>query len=477
MPEYTSVSTKPVKGFFVEMLTRDLAVEDAILDLLDNCVDGIWRTLKGKLKGDQPYNGFWAKITVNKDIFQIEDNCGGIPWSEHSRAFRMGRPKADDASQGNDWTVGVYGIGMKRAIFKMGRSAVIWTQNGDDAYEIPISADWMQAEDEWDLVVTPARSKSKEDGTFIIVNDLHPDIAEHFGAEAFQDNLLDKIQDHYSVILQKGFRVEVNGVVAKPRPFEIRFAKDKNPDGTEVRPYLFKSEMGGVEVFLAVGLREPIPDVERILTELEGVQFSSGYAGWTIICNDRVVLYCNRDELTGWGTAGVPRYHTQFIAISGVVEFRGDPKKLPTTTTKRGLDFSSALYQQTLDRMREGMRLFIDFTNKWKTREDEAKAKVSPVNSLSFSNMATYVKETALEFATVRTGLKGEQYKPKLPLPPNNATDVRISYSREKNDVLRLAEKLLSDFEDLNDRDIRRRVGEASFDYTYKKMIRPKEST
>ena len=60
-------------------------------------------------------------------------------------------------------------------------------------------------------------------------------------------------------------------------------------------------------------------------------------AGWTIICNDRAVLYCDRTELTGWGDAGVPRYHTQFIAISGIVEFQSnDAAKLPTTTTKRG---------------------------------------------------------------------------------------------------------------------------------------------
>ena len=65
-------------------------------------------------------------------------------------------------------------------------------------------------------------------------------------------------------------------------------------------------------------------------------------AGWTIICNDRAVLYCDRTELTGWGEAGVPRYHTQFIAISGIVEFQSnDPAKLPTTTTKRGIDASS----------------------------------------------------------------------------------------------------------------------------------------
>ena len=40
--DYT-VDASPVKSFFVEMLTRDIELGDAILDLLDNCVDGILR--------------------------------------------------------------------------------------------------------------------------------------------------------------------------------------------------------------------------------------------------------------------------------------------------------------------------------------------------------------------------------------------------------------------------------------------------
>ena len=33
----------PTKQFFVDMLTRDIDIKDAILDLLDNCLDGVVR--------------------------------------------------------------------------------------------------------------------------------------------------------------------------------------------------------------------------------------------------------------------------------------------------------------------------------------------------------------------------------------------------------------------------------------------------
>src|SRR6266851_2789789 len=90
---YGPVDATPVKSFFVHMLTRDIRLEDAILDLLDNCVDGVLRSKAAKpTKEKKPsYKEFGAEIEFEKDSFTISDNCGGIPWSLHEYAFRMGR--------------------------------------------------------------------------------------------------------------------------------------------------------------------------------------------------------------------------------------------------------------------------------------------------------------------------------------------------------------------------------------------------
>ncbi|HEC0887973.1 TPA: ATP-binding protein, partial [Escherichia coli] len=37
------IAAFPAKRFFVEMLTRDIELSDSILDLLDNCLDGVLR--------------------------------------------------------------------------------------------------------------------------------------------------------------------------------------------------------------------------------------------------------------------------------------------------------------------------------------------------------------------------------------------------------------------------------------------------
>jgi hypothetical protein len=60
----------------------------------------------------------------------------------------------------------------------------------------------------------------------------------------------------------------------------------------------------------------------------------------------------------------------QFIAISGIVIFCSEkPELLPTTTTKRGIDGNSELYLHVRDKMIEGMKIFTQYTNQWKTKE------------------------------------------------------------------------------------------------------------
>jgi len=160
---YDPVDASPVKSFFVHMLTRDIKLEEAILDLLpDNCVDGILRSHASTSK-DEPYAGFKAEIDFEKETFSISDNCGGIPWSLHDYAFRMGRSL--DRPPDAPGTVGVYGIGMKRAIFKMGKRCLISTQNDGRAYNVEITPEWTANESDWEIPVRPATELMPKDGT------------------------------------------------------------------------------------------------------------------------------------------------------------------------------------------------------------------------------------------------------------------------------------------------------------------------
>jgi hypothetical protein len=76
---------------------------------------------------------FQATLDLRSDGFVIEDNCGGIPLSTaRDYAFRFGR-EVGDRRDSDIITIGMYGIGMKRAIFKLGRSARVTSKSGEDS--------------------------------------------------------------------------------------------------------------------------------------------------------------------------------------------------------------------------------------------------------------------------------------------------------------------------------------------------------
>ena len=92
MPDTTDsleIDATPTKNFFVEMLTRDIGLEQAVLDLVDNSIDGA----KGlKADGDRPFEGRKVALEFSKDRFRIVDNCGGFS-KEAARtyAFKFGK--------------------------------------------------------------------------------------------------------------------------------------------------------------------------------------------------------------------------------------------------------------------------------------------------------------------------------------------------------------------------------------------------
>lgn len=441
-PSRENVDAAPVKSFFVEMLTRDIALDDAILDLLDNCVDGVVRSSsKG---GKTPYAGYWAEIKFDHGSFSIADNCGGIPKDLQKYAFKMGRDKnrPDDVSG----TVGVYGIGMKRAIFKMGRHCVVSTHGKSDATEVEITPNWMGQESEWIIPVKRADRKSNYAGTTIVIEKLNSGVSAKFKDSngSFASDLRTKISTHYAFIIDKGFEIKVNGHKVKPEPVKLIFQKSQKGRLT-IEPFIFEAKIEGVEVFLAVGFTRPIPSQDAIENEMQEKRYSSSEAGWTVVCNDRTVIYHNRDELTGWGEAGVPSYHTQFIAISGIVEFRADnAKDLPTTTTKRGIDAGSPLFLQVKNKMREGMKIFTDYTYKWKAKSEESKAHMESGSLLSISELKDEVKKLKL-VKTSRSFPGGKQLRPILPVPKVDVKERRIAFVKKVSEIEAVSRYLFDD--------------------------------
>lgn len=462
----------PSKRFFVNMLVRDIELKDAILDLLDNCVDGILRSRRPDLSQAKPYAGCRAAITLSADGFRIIDNCGGIPFDvAKNKAFAIGNPNpitGEDAAA----TVGMYGIGMKRAIFKFGESAIVRSYS-DRPFEVRIDRNWL-GNDAWtDLpMVSLEEGDFTDKGTMVEVRDLYTPVAAEFDRDSFVEDVREAIASQYSIILGKGFEVTIarrmdgaaKAVPVEAEKFQLLAAPDEGQP--HIAPYVYKGEIDGVAIEIYAGLYRELPD-ETEQEEAEETSGSADDAGWVVACNDRVVIWKDRSRLTGWGEAGTPNFHGQFIAITGIVLMHStDPSLLPLTTTKRGVDAGSEVYSKVKDLMRTATQGLASFTNKWKKFPAD-------LDQL-------YLKSEALDLPTLQARAPAmrvvhnmptmQRAAPTLPMPAAIVTDARISFAAPKTKVAQLAEIY---FGDRNAK--ASKVGERAFHQEYARLAEAAE--
>jgi hypothetical protein len=437
----------PTKRFFVSMLTRDISLEDAILDLIDNCLDGAMRVADGN-KVD--YSRHFVRIKLAKDMFSIEDNCGGIPRDVAiNYAFKMGREPDDDRDSGTE-TIGMYGIGMKRAIFKMGKESLVRTRYGDDSFEVPITSEWLEAKN-WDPLPinepNEASERLAEPGTTIIVKELYEGVARHFENDAFVDKVRKAISEHFTMFLQWGLTIELNGKKVEPVHVEVLVSQRENGPA----PYVFRKTIDGVLVSIVVGRNR-----NRSLWGDDDEDFglerdrSSPTAGWTVFCNDRAVIVGDKTRLTGWGD-GIPLYHPQFAIITGIIEFRSkEAEKLPVTTTKRALDTSSNVWLESYPKMKEGMRVWIDYTNQWKNQAEAEQEQARHWEDARPMPLSEAIKAVAERRTAKKFEDGGFEFNPKknkvLPEPPNRRpSDRRISFTKPLEEIRLVGKVLLED--------------------------------
>jgi hypothetical protein len=455
--EIKSVPSTPAKSFFVSMLTRDIDLQDAILDLLDNCVDGAIRSRTKKEADEDTLRGYWANIKFGEKKFVIEDNCGGIPWKlAKEYAFCMGRPPDAPTKPG---TIGVVGIGMKRAIFKMGRECYVHSNHHADSFLVTIPPEWFRDDDLWEFEAAREPPKTKDYGTIIEVTELEDPVSVAFkSGSSFRLSFPALVGEAYSYLIEKGFTVKVGGEKVVRKPVRLCFESPDNPRATSelIRPYIYRAQVNGVDVFLAVGYRS------RLLTQAEQereaeMSFAAKDAGWTVVCNDRVVLSNDRTTKTGWGFGGVPNFHNQFSCIGGIVEFSSnDTASLPVTTTKRGIDTSNELYTVVRQRMQEGIKHFTRNTNRWKGNESALKERFTRGSFFDLRDLKHL--SDGLLFSTVRGDGVHRQYVPKLPEKKTLKTTRRICFVKKVTQIEKVSRYLFDEVREPEE------VGEACFD-------------
>ncbi|MFX0567567.1 ATP-binding protein [Kosakonia cowanii] len=333
-----TIDASPTKEFFIDMLTRDIALDRSLLDLIDNSVDAA---------RENKIDNAWIKIYFKNNQFVIHDNCGGMDiFSAQNYAFRFGRPNEKKITPNS---VGQFGVGMKRTLFKLGKKFKVFSKKGTDSFSIDIDVDeWKVDDKDWTFNIEFNDAGEVKNGeTKIIVSDLYSEIAEQLNLDTFINSLSQEISSAHFMSINSGVNIYIND--EKVSTYQLTLL---NSDKLGVYSKEFNIE--DVSVKITAGISE---------RRLEA-------GGWYIVCNGRLVESANQNRITGWQLDGVPKYHPDYAFFRGIVEFNcEDSGRLPWTTTKTGVDRDNPVYRVALNYMKVAMRPIISFLRE-RAKED-----------------------------------------------------------------------------------------------------------
>jgi Histidine kinase-, DNA gyrase B-, and HSP90-like ATPase len=436
----------PKKHFFIEMFTRDIPLLDCVLDLIDNCVDGLARTGRLKMhtisdrifrekgaaapsRSDRPH----IRVEFDGTHFQIADNCGGIDYDYALKdVFNFGH-----STKRTKEYFGVYGVGMKRALFKMGDRFRIDSKTLDNGFSCDLDVPQWMANDstmeDWTIPLTPSRpaTAANRAGTTITVSRLKENVSELLASRRFEEDLSKAIGRVYAFIVEKHVRISVNGVDVKAFSVPVAQPQKGNTSYEE-----FKHD--GVLVRILATLASPSDEGPR-----------KENSGWYVACNGRLVLIADTSDTTGWGIPPMPIWVPKFTSFIGFVFFESkDALSLPWTTTKRGVNRESTVYRKAISRMAVLARPILSFCNrKYGPDTDQTPIEREIAKQMRPTTIAQLVHKT------------GSAFQVDTPKRATAKTTVRVQYDADITDVDKIKKHLRKP------RLRASKIGEYTFDY------------
>lgn len=404
------------RAFFVRMLTRDISIEDCILDLLDNSVDSAWKRLGKKpltITGGPDFSKIKIDLKIDSESFSISDNGGGMSLdSAKNYAFTFGRnePDPDDTAE---FSIGVYGIGLKRAVFKLGTKIKVSSTHGEGrnevAFVVPIDVNkWVKGkEKDWDFKIEDAPALPQP-GLAIEVKGLTPLAIATFEDPDFRASLKRTIARDYALHLHRGLNIRINGVLVEGEEFKLYASDEFAPQFTEWQETVDGKQ---IDVQIVSGFAFPPPPDNNPTDRREREDKS----GWYVACNGRIVMAADKSYLSIWGADDFPGWHPQYTGFFGLIMFTTDHTELlPLTTTKRNVDLASLVYRRARPKMKESTRAWITYTHNRRSDQQaatEAEAKADRTSIFSIKPQAkvampiikkTRQRETSIQFPVLK---------------------------------------------------------------------------
>jgi hypothetical protein len=409
MPDRIEADASPEKRLFISLITRDISLIDAFLDIIDNSINAALEPMADRLKTADDYERLLSNarvkpkvkidITVGTARIVVQDNASGISAkmaAEH--VFKFGR--SEEGKDGSD-RLSVYGIGLKRAMFKCGNRIDISSDHSQGGFDLKLNVrNWSRLhQDHWHFEITRRAPSKTETGTRIAITDMNDDVLRRLDDGLFTGQLRNKIARTYAFFLGRVIDINLNGTPVAKEALDI---------GENHSSYKFA--YNGVSCNITAGI---------VKTKSES--FKERNAGWFVFCNGRAIIAADTSPLTGWtgGGTGLPLFQPKHRAFIGTVFFvSADPEALPWTTTKSSVNEESAVWQQAKRHMLSVGRVVTGFLDRRYTEEGTVvlPSELQGASGKTVSVLAAAVSEPREFKAPKKTGPKEMtiQYKAKI---------------------------------------------------------------
>jgi hypothetical protein len=306
--EIERLDATPSKRLYLSIIA-DYDLNRSICELVDNGLD-VW--VRNKKAGN-----ITITITLDKSqqTISVEDDAGGLPKSELRYIVGPGQTGTDPS----DETIGIFGVGTKRAVVALAQDIKIRTRyHKQGTYQVDFDDRWIE-NDDWELPVYEVDNIA-EGSTIVELQRLRIQIT---------DEAIAQLKDHLSTTYAKflsnnSITLEVNEEKISPKFFE----NWAYPPDFEPRKYttVLKTEDNfEVRVEAYAGLTcESSP--------------AGGEYGVYFYCNDRLVARALKTFDVGFtkGFAGLPHPKVSLTRI--LIFLNGDARCMPWNSSKSDIN-------------------------------------------------------------------------------------------------------------------------------------------
>jgi hypothetical protein len=376
------VQFQPAPAYLFDYLTADVQTAECVFDLIDNSIDAARAAMPETLCAEsmpEDYSGFEIEVTLDADAVIVSDNCSGMSEATFANlAFRAG-----EKSQ-HPFGIGHFGVGLKRAILKIGDRCAAETDDGNAYLQLAFTRAQLDQTEELKLPGSKDLSHGKR-FTKIAIGEIKDNARRDLSSSRWRATIKENVSRRYGLFIRKGLLIKLNGETVRefaPQPVE----------NSHIHLQKFGDQIHGVDVEIVAGVHERYRFAQkdgRAVSDPKNNDVHraiSNEYGWYVVCNDRVILLHDKTHKTGWTT----NWHGEYAGFVGWVYFRSkDPALLPWNTKKSDIVENGELYEEVIEILRKMATQYRQSTPLAKTKRTAGKREQAQSGKKRLEKTAT----------------------------------------------------------------------------------------